>query len=91
MMIIFSAPFLLWLIVKKKQGEDALLQEKKRLEDVTGYANCGLLLLDNQTRITYANNIAQKWFGPFHQIEGKFCWEIYKINEPEKECASLEV
>jgi len=89
-MIILSAPFLLWLVIKEKQGEDALLQEKDRLVDVTGYANCGMLLLDNQTRITYANNIAEKWFGPFHQIEGKFCWEIYKINEPEKDCASLE-
>ncbi|MFA4956238.1 MAG: ATP-binding protein [Candidatus Methanoperedens sp.] len=90
MMVILSAPFLLWLVIKEKQGEDALLQEKDRLEDVTGYANCGMLLLDNQTRITYANNIAENWFGPFHQIEGKFCWEIYKINEPEKDCASLE-
>ncbi|MDO8727144.1 MAG: PAS domain-containing sensor histidine kinase [Candidatus Methanoperedens sp.] len=79
------------MVIREKQEKDALLQEKNRLEDVTGYANCGMLLLDSQTRITYANSIAEKWFGPFHQMEGKFCWEIYKINEPEKECASLEV
>jgi PAS domain S-box-containing protein len=90
LLIILSAPFLLWFVIKEKQGENELLQEKDRLEDVTGYANCGMLLLDNQTRITYANNIAEKWFGPFHRIGGKFCWEVYKINESEKECASLE-
>lgn len=90
LMIILSVPFLLLLVIKEKQGKDVLLQEKNRLDDVTGYANCGMLLLDNQTRITYANNIAEKWFGPFHQIGGKFCWEIYKVNESEKECASLE-
>jgi len=89
-MIILSAPILLLWVIREKQGIDKLLREINRLEDVTGYANCGLLLLDNQARITYANNIAEKWFGPFHQIGGKFCWEIYKKNEPEKDCASLE-
>lgn len=89
-MMILSTPFLLWLIIKLKHGEDTLLQEKNRLDIVTGYANCGMFLLDTQARITYANNIAEKWFGPFHQIGGKFCWEIYKLKEPEKDCASLE-
>lgn len=90
LMTILSAPFLLWFFIKEKHGEDALLQEKNRLDIVTGYANCGMFLLDTQARITYANNIAEKWFGPFHQIGGKFCWEIFKIKEPEKDCASLE-
>ncbi len=56
-------------ITERKQTEENLLQEKQRLEDVTSNANCGLLLLDDQTRVTFANRVAEKWFGPLVQSE----------------------
>lgn len=72
----------------RRYAEETLLKEKRILEDVTRYANCGLLLLDTQGRFTYANRIAEEWFG--HQIAGQSCRELYKLKDPEKECAALE-
>lgn len=76
-----------------QEAKDAILLEKQRLDDVTRFANCGLLLLNDQVRITYANQVAQEWFGPFEQIKGKFCREILEPRGPVKEsacCAGLE-
>ncbi len=78
-------------ITERKQVEEALLQEKRRLEDVTNFINCGLLLLDEQARVTYANKISEEWFGPFHQIKGKLCWELFNLEETENQCAALKV
>jgi PAS domain S-box-containing protein len=78
-------------ITERKKAEEAILQEKNRLEVITESMNCGLLLLDDQARVTYANSVSEEWFGPFHQIKGKLCWELFKLNDPEKECAALQV
>jgi PAS domain-containing protein len=47
--------------LERKRVKDALLQEKQRLDDVASSANCGLLLLDEQAKVTYANKLAQQW------------------------------
>jgi PAS domain S-box-containing protein len=78
-------------VTEHKQAEEELLQEKQRLADVTSHVNCGLLLLDNQAKVTYANRVAEDWFGPSDKISGKFCWELFKLKDPEKECAGLNV
>ncbi|MFQ5637738.1 MAG: PAS domain S-box protein [bacterium] len=69
-----------------QESKDAILLEKQRLDDVTRFANCGFLLTDEQVRITYANQVAQEWFGSFEQIKGKFCREIFGPEYPVKEC-----
>ena len=76
-------------ITERKMAEDALLNEKDRLEEVTSNANCGLFLVDDQVRITYANSVAEEWFGPSDQIKGEYCWKVFNIKNPEKECAGL--
>ena len=78
-------------ITERKLAEEALLREKEMLDNVARHANCGLLLLDEETKVTYANRLAEEWFGSLHQIRGKHCWEIFKLEEPENECAALEV
>ena len=50
--------------------------------------NCGLLLLDDRVRITYANKVAQEWFGPSDQIMGESCYEVFKLKE--EECVGLK-
>lgn len=77
--------------LERKQAKEALLQEKQKLDDVTGSVNCGLLLLDDQAKVAYVNRVAEEWFGSFHQINGEFCWKLFKLKDPEKECAALEV
>ncbi len=75
-------------ITERRKAEESLVQEKQRLEDVTGSVRCGLLLLDAQTRIIYANRVAEEWFGSFRQVRGKLCYEIF--GQDEKECAGLK-
>jgi PAS domain S-box-containing protein len=77
-------------ITERKKAEEALAQEKFRLEHVTSFVNCGLMLLDNQTKIIYANRVLEEWFGPFYQIKGKTCYEIFGTEDPEHECACLK-
>jgi PAS domain S-box-containing protein len=72
-------------------AEEALLLEKRRLEDITNSVNCGLFLLDDQARVTYANTVSEAWFGSLDNIKGKLCWELFKIQDPDKDCAALEV
>ncbi|MHC4444254.1 MAG: PAS domain S-box protein [Planctomycetota bacterium] len=76
-------------ITDRKKAEEALLQEKQKLDYVTDSSNCGLLLLDDQVRIIYANKISEVWFGSFDQIKGKPCYKLFQLEE--KECAGLQV
>jgi PAS domain S-box-containing protein len=77
-------------ITERKKAEESLLHEKHRLEEVTSFVNCGLMLIDNQTSIVYANRVLEEWFGPFYQIKGKKCHEIFGTKNPEQECACLK-
>lgn len=74
-----------------KHAEDRLLEEKQRLETVTDFANCAFFALDAETKVVYANKVAEKWFGPIKRMKGKFCRQVFQLSDPEMECAGLEV
>ncbi len=76
-----------------EKSEEKIMTElvQERLDNVTDSVNCGLLILDDQARVTYANKVSEEWFGPLDQIRGKFCWEIFKLKVPEKECVAFRV
>ncbi|MHC4742194.1 MAG: PAS domain S-box protein, partial [Planctomycetota bacterium] len=76
-------------ITERKRQDVELLLQKQRLEDVTNSARCGLMLLDAETRIIYANSLAEKWFGPIEQIGGKCCCKI--LNVDRTKCAAWEL
>lgn len=78
-------------ITEWKKTVEALKQEKQRLEDVTTYANCGLLMHDENLKVIYANRVAQEWFGPLEAMRGRHCWEFFCLSDPEHECAGLRV
>jgi PAS domain S-box-containing protein len=50
-------------ITERKKAEDALTQEKRRLEHITSFVNCGILLLDDQTGIIYTNRVLEEKSG----------------------------
>ncbi len=49
--------------------EQVLLMEKQRFDNISNYANCGIFLLDDKTKVIYANKLAQEWFGPLEQLK----------------------
>lgn len=67
----------------RQQAEEELRQEKKILEDVTFNANCGLLLLDKEKRIRYANGIASHWFGSFSELMGRSYHQVLQIDDAD--------
>ncbi len=72
------------------KAEKALLQEKDRLLDITNSVNCGLLLLDDELKVIYANRVSQNLFGPLDYIKGLTCCSLFQTKNPEKECTSLK-
>ena len=74
----------------KSAREQSLHKEKEKLERVTSSAQCGLFLLDDKTKITYANRVAQEWFGDFEHLHGKFSWQLFDIDNPEEQCNALQ-
>jgi len=63
-------------ITARKDAEEALLLEKRILEDMARCVGCGLMVVDADRRVTYANRLAEEWFGPLDEIVGKSCCEV---------------
>lgn len=72
-----------------KRVERELSAEKAKLENIVKGIGAGLSLLDSETKIVWANEILQKWFGPIEKIKGKPCYELYDLKDPQRECAAL--
>lgn len=77
-------------ITDRKKTEERLLAEKHRLQAVTEFTNCGLFILDDKARVTYANRVAEEWFGPIDEIRNEFCWKLFGLRDPEKECGGIQ-
>lgn len=78
-------------VTELRRTERALERELQRIEVITKHANCGLLLLDTEVKVVYANRLAQEWFGPLGSLRGRLCWEIFGHADPERDCAGLKV
>jgi PAS domain S-box-containing protein len=76
-------------ITERKKVEEELAREKKKLENIVDGIGAGLVVLDSETRVIWANDKVQQWFGPIEKLRGKYCSEIYNLNEPDKECAAV--
>jgi PAS domain S-box-containing protein len=83
-------------ITERKRTEEELhrlnkklLAEKGKLENIVRGIGAGLSLLDSETRIVWANEILQGWFGPIEKIGGRPCYELYELKDPQKECSAL--
>jgi signal transduction histidine kinase/CheY-like chemotaxis protein len=76
-------------VAEREKAEEQLAAERNKLESIVGGIGAGLTLLDGETRVTWANDIVQRWFGPLDDIQGRFCYELYDLQNPETECAAL--
>lgn len=76
-------------ITALKRIEEKLLAEKEKLNSVVKGIGAGLSLLDSKARLLWANEVLQEWFGPLTDIRDRPCYEIYRLKNPEKECAAL--
>jgi PAS domain S-box-containing protein len=68
---------------------EELLAEKGKLEDIVKGIGAGLSLLDSETRVVWANEILQGWFGPIEKIGSRPCYELYELEDPQEECGAL--
>lgn len=76
-------------ITDRKRAERELLNEKIKLENIVRGIGAGLSLLDSELRVIWANEILQEWFGPLAEIKGKYCYDLYELKNPQKECPAL--
>ena len=69
-------------VEKQKQAEKALQESKERLRIMAATAKDAIIMIDNETNISYWNNAAQEMFGYVEQdIIGK---ELHKFLIPDK-------
>ncbi len=77
-------------IAEREQAQEALMLGNQRFKSISNSSQYGLFLLDEETKVSYVNKFAEGWFGPSREIVGRFCWEIFKLKDPEKNCAGMK-
>jgi PAS domain S-box-containing protein len=80
---------LLLEIEERKKAEEEIVREKQKFERIVEGIGAGLIVLDTETRILWANDLMQQWFGPFEKISGKYCHELFAIEYPKEKCAGV--
>ncbi len=76
-------------VTQIRRGDRALQESEENLRTILFSIGAGLSLLDSETRIVWANQILQDWFGPLEKIKGKPCYELYDLKDPQNECSAL--
>ena len=76
-------------ITQHKKAEDAVRQERERLEIVTQNVGAGLAIISKDYRTLWANKVLKDKFG---DVEGKICYSTYnQRNEICSRCGVREV
>lgn len=75
--------------LERQQAEEALSIEKEKLELVISGIGAGLNLVDGETRVVWANEVFQEWFGSLEELSGKSCCDLYRLKDPDNECAAI--
>lgn len=68
--------------------EKDLLKESWIIDAITNKVQSGLFLMDDKTRVIWANKRFRQWFGPLAKIIGKPCFYFIKV-EKEMYCACI--
>jgi PAS domain S-box-containing protein len=74
---------------QNKRAADELSSEKSKLESLVGGIKAGLVVLDPEVRVIWSNDLFQTWFGPLEDIKDLYCYELFRLRNPEEECAAL--
>ncbi|MFW2372282.1 MAG: bacteriohemerythrin [Gammaproteobacteria bacterium] len=71
------------------KATNALSSEKQKFEQIVEGVNAGVLLLDPEFRVLWANSTFQLWFGDLEKIQGISCDSCFCGNGSEKhECTA---
>ncbi len=62
------------------KADEILSQERAKTDNIVRSVGAGLMILDRQTEVVWANEVARKWFGS--GIEKKTCNRVWSRNEP---------
>jgi len=77
-------------ITERQRAQEALLQEKGKLEKVMDVVGAGLALIDRDFNITWANRRISEWFGG--DPIGRKCYRVYCHRDQVcRNCAVQEV
>ena len=70
-----------WDVTEQKRAEEALRQEKEKLDLIVRAAEAGLALIELDGRVSWANEEVVKWFAPGRFRPGMACRELYGDGE----------
>ncbi|HOX38967.1 MAG TPA: GAF domain-containing protein [Candidatus Brocadiia bacterium] len=74
-------------ITERKQLEERILAEKKKLNDALDAMGAGVALMDRQRRIVLTNRTLAEWFSDGRVQDNKKCHELYACSqEPCRDC-----
>ncbi len=74
---------------ERKKAKETLATEMQKLDRIIDGIHAGLILLDSETKVIWANDIVQEWFGTLDDMMGQCCYKFYGLKNPEKECAAM--
>jgi PAS domain S-box-containing protein len=63
-------------VTDQKRLETSLREERDRLRRIASHIGAGLILLDSQLEIVWANEVIEGWFGRLDSIKGRECFDI---------------
>ena len=73
---------------ERVKATNALSSEKLKFEQIVEGVNAGVLLLDPEFRVLWANGAFQSWFGSLEEIQGNSCESFFQGVDPARECGA---
>ncbi len=74
-----------------KKALEGLSAEKQKFKSIVESIDAGIVLLNADLKITWANDIYQQWFGKMETIFGKHCCEVLSLENPVNQCVATAV
>ena len=68
-------------------AESRYAAERDKLVNIVAGMGAGMTILDSDLRVTWTNEIMQKWFGSMEEIAGVTCDEIFHQDQYQSKCA----
>lgn len=77
-------------ITERRLAEEALLREKRKLDDIVSAMGAGVVLIDRDLTITWSNKTVDNWFGGGRSVVGQKCHFVHgRHTEPAPGCPAV--
>ncbi|MCW9012683.1 MAG: bacteriohemerythrin [Gammaproteobacteria bacterium] len=73
---------------ENKKTQDALSSEKQKFEQIVEGIDAGVILLNSELRIIWANTTFQSWFGSLDSIKGNHCYSVFGYADKTDNCST---